>query len=275
VLWRVYALQAQILASRGDPPGVERALWRLDHLLLQYSIPWIERLAGAYRARLALRLGDLAAAGAWSEDYENEDAGEVLPVFEELTLAEVYLAQDRPQSALHILEQIDAALLSGGAVLAQVDAGVLRARALWRLERLQAAQDALFQAASKAAPESLLRSFLDQQDELKIIIESWPLRSRHPFLARLLGRAPQPPVSPSTPAPAVAPEALIEPLSARELEVLALIAEGLTNPEIAARLYLSVNTLRAHTTHIYQKLDVHNRVQAVSRARQLGLLPKA
>jgi LuxR family transcriptional regulator, maltose regulon positive regulatory protein len=66
---------------------------------------------------------------------------------------------------------------------------------------------------------------------------------------------------------------LIEPLSRRELEVLALIADGLSNPEIAERLYLSVNTLRAHTTHIYQKLDVHNRVQAVSRARQLGLLP--
>jgi LuxR family maltose regulon positive regulatory protein len=67
---------------------------------------------------------------------------------------------------------------------------------------------------------------------------------------------------------------LIEPLSGREREVLCLIAEGLSNPEIAARLYLSVNTLRAHSANIYQKLDVHNRVQAVARARELGLLPR-
>jgi LuxR family maltose regulon positive regulatory protein len=68
---------------------------------------------------------------------------------------------------------------------------------------------------------------------------------------------------------------LIEPLSPRELEVLRLLAEGLSNAEIAARLYLSVNTLRAHTSHIYQKLDVHSRVQAVRRATGLGLLTDA
>jgi LuxR family maltose regulon positive regulatory protein len=68
---------------------------------------------------------------------------------------------------------------------------------------------------------------------------------------------------------------LIEPLSERELEILQLIAEGLTNPEIAAQLYLSLNTVKAHTRNIYGKLGVHNRTQAVSRARALGLLPVA
>jgi LuxR family maltose regulon positive regulatory protein len=66
---------------------------------------------------------------------------------------------------------------------------------------------------------------------------------------------------------------LIEPLSERELEVLRLIAEGLTNPQIAARLYLSLNTVKAHTRNIYGKLDAHSRTQAVARARALGLLP--
>jgi LuxR family maltose regulon positive regulatory protein len=69
------------------------------------------------------------------------------------------------------------------------------------------------------------------------------------------------------------PPALIEPLSARELEVLQLIAEGLTNQEIAARLFLSLNTVKAHTRNIYGKLDVHNRTQAVARSQALGLLP--
>ena len=61
--------------------------------------------------------------------------------------------------------------------------------------------------------------------------------------------------------------------SERELEVLQLIAEGLTNPEIAARLYLSLNTVKVHTRNIYGKLGAHNRAGAVARGRALGILP--
>ena len=65
---------------------------------------------------------------------------------------------------------------------------------------------------------------------------------------------------------------LIEPLSDRELEVLQLVAEGLTNPEIAAKLFISLNTVKVHTRNINGKLDAHNRTQAVARARMLGIL---
>jgi LuxR family maltose regulon positive regulatory protein len=62
-------------------------------------------------------------------------------------------------------------------------------------------------------------------------------------------------------------------LSERELEVLQLIAEGLTNPEIASRVFLSLNTVKVHTRNIYGKLGVNNRTQASARARALGILP--
>ncbi len=65
---------------------------------------------------------------------------------------------------------------------------------------------------------------------------------------------------------------LVEPLSERELEVLHLIAEGLTNRDIGERLYLSLNTVKVHTRNIYGKLGVNNRTQAVANARDLGLL---
>ena len=65
---------------------------------------------------------------------------------------------------------------------------------------------------------------------------------------------------------------LVEPLSEREIEVVRLLAAGLSNLEIAHKLYLSPNTLKAHTQNIYDKLDVHSRVQAVNRARELGYL---
>jgi LuxR family maltose regulon positive regulatory protein len=64
----------------------------------------------------------------------------------------------------------------------------------------------------------------------------------------------------------------IEPLSEREIEVLQLIAEGMTNPEIATRLFLSLYTVKTHTRNIYGKLGVNNRTQAVTKARVLGIL---
>jgi LuxR family maltose regulon positive regulatory protein len=65
---------------------------------------------------------------------------------------------------------------------------------------------------------------------------------------------------------------LAEPLSGREMEVLSLIAEGLSNREIAQRLHLSISTVKVHTHNIYGKLDVNSRTQAVARARTLGIL---
>ena len=65
---------------------------------------------------------------------------------------------------------------------------------------------------------------------------------------------------------------LVDPLSERELEVLELLAEGLSTPNIAERLYISAGTAKWHTINIYRKLDVHSRVQAVTRARELGLI---
>ena len=72
-----------------------------------------------------------------------------------------------------------------------------------------------------------------------------------------------------------AQSASVEPLSDRELEVLQHIAEGLTNREIAERLYLSVYTVKAHARSIYDKLEANNRTQAVAKARELGILPRA
>ena len=65
---------------------------------------------------------------------------------------------------------------------------------------------------------------------------------------------------------------LMEPLSEREIEILQLIADGLTNQEIGSKLYLSLNTVKAHTRNIYGKLEVKSRTQAVAKARSLGIL---
>lgn len=65
---------------------------------------------------------------------------------------------------------------------------------------------------------------------------------------------------------------VVEPLSRREFEVLQLIAEGYANQEIAQRLTISINTVKMHIRHIYSKLGVCNRVQAIARARELRVI---
>jgi LuxR family maltose regulon positive regulatory protein len=68
-------------------------------------------------------------------------------------------------------------------------------------------------------------------------------------------------------------DALVEPLSDREKEVLHHLARGMSNREIADALIVSIGTVKAHTHNIYEKLDAANRVQALSRAKELGILP--
>jgi LuxR family maltose regulon positive regulatory protein len=73
-------------------------------------------------------------------------------------------------------------------------------------------------------------------------------------------------------APALHGQPLIEPLSPRELEVLQLLAKGLSNREIGERLFLALDTVKGHNYRIYGKLQVQRRTEAVARARELGLL---
>jgi LuxR family maltose regulon positive regulatory protein len=84
--------------------------------------------------------------------------------------------------------------------------------------------------------------------------------------------SPLPPLSSSTASVEANPQ-LIEPLTPRETEVLHLIAQGLTNQEVADQLFISYETVKAHARNIYGKLDVHSRTEAVAQARQLGVLP--
>ena len=132
-----------------------------------------------------------------------------------------------------------------------------------------AAIASLERALGLAAPEGYLRTFIDQGDGMVKLVYQASLRGIFPrFCKQILDGFS------ATAAVDQPSQDLVEPLSKRETEVLALIAEGRTNQEIAQELVLSLYTVKSHARHIFSKLGVKNRTEAVAKARLLGLLPK-
>jgi LuxR family maltose regulon positive regulatory protein len=150
---------------------------------------------------------------------------------------------------------------------------VLQAIAFQQMGGEESARQTFFKALTLAEPEGYIRTFIDEGQPVTQLL-TLAIASRHTptyaknLLAALTGqRLPSPTLHKKAgPVPG-----LVEPLSERELEVLGLIAEGLTNQEIALRLHISLSTVKGHTTNIYGKLGVKSRIQAVAQARSLGL----
>ena len=158
---------------------------------------------------------------------------------------------------------------------------MLRALALQAKHDVDEALTALEHALSLAEPGGYVRVFVDEGEPMAKLLYQAAARGVAPEHAgRLLaafefetkdgGQRTEPPPSSSVVRPS---SSLIEPLSARELEVLRLIAEGLSNSEIAQRLFIAPSTVKVHTRNIYGKLGVKSRTQAVARAMALSILP--
>jgi LuxR family maltose regulon positive regulatory protein len=193
--------------------------------------------------------------------------------------ARVYLARGDPGSALAALEPARQQAEAKGWESERLPVILLQVRALYARARkahssIERALYLLSDALALAEPGNLIRIFLDEGPPMARLLDAAATRGvGGQYAARLLAAFPAD--EPEQPIPSqkqAAASELIEPLSERELEVLQLIAKGLTNPEIAAKLFLALNTVKVHTRNIYGKLGVHSRTQATARARALGVL---
>ncbi len=132
----------------------------------------------------------------------------------------------------------------------------------------------LQEALALAGPGGLLRPFVDEGVPMARLLYTALTCGVEPgFVRQLLAAFPTANAEPTlSSTPPEVEAGLIEPLSEREIEVLQFIAEGLTNQEVANRLYLSLHTVKVHARNIYGKLGVKNRTQAVAKARASGIL---
>lgn len=153
---------------------------------------------------------------------------------------------------------------------------ILKALALDTLDDLDGALNSLSKALNIGEPEGYIRIFVDEGKSMAKLLYEAASREIYPeYVGRLLATYPKEKPKPSSIlADSDEEYDLVEPLSERELEVLNLIALGLSNKEISQKLYISVNTVKGHTRNIYGKLAVNNRAQAIVRARRIGLLQK-
>jgi LuxR family maltose regulon positive regulatory protein len=150
---------------------------------------------------------------------------------------------------------------------------VLQAVALQANGEKDKAVHLLCDALEQAAPGGFIRLFVDEGLPMAhLLSEAAALGMMPDYLGKVLAvfkaevqqreaTASQPPAQP-----------LIEPLSRREVEVLHLMAQGLSNQEMSERLFLALDTVKGHNRKIFGKLQVQRRTEAVARARELGLL---
>ena len=261
---------ARLQQALGQAETAASTLREVRQTAMRFKLPHLDAQIAAVEAEIQLRQGNLAAAASWAETagLSSTDTPHHLRESEYVTYARLLLAQDKPAQAFTLLEKLEQSALAGGRNRSVIAIHILQALAHHALGREAKAHAGLGAALRLAAPENYVRAFLDEDPRLLKLLPK--VRQLAPdFVDRVL-QGDQDQAGP--PAPAPADQALAESLSERELEVLRLIAAGLSNHEIADKLIIGVGTVKSHVHSILGKLDARDRTQAVARARELKLL---
>lgn len=217
----------------------------------------------------------------WVKSAESRLAGVQPYHFENelilLALARVYLAGGQFDAGAALLSRLETSAQAGGRVGRLLKIHVLQAVLMDKTGSRGQALSRLERALALGEAEGYVRAFIHEGQSVQRLITQWLSQAKHSplhaYAAHLLTQfMDTPSAPPGVPVSRVPGEVFIEPLTPRELEVLGLIALGKTNKEISSQLVVSPGTVKAHTSNIYRKLDVSNRTEAVSRARDLNLL---
>jgi LuxR family maltose regulon positive regulatory protein len=276
--WR--AAMARIRLAQGDPDGALDLLDQAERLYAGDFSPNVRPVA-ARKVRVWVAQGRLDEALGWAraQGLSTDDDLSYRHEFDHITLSRVLLAcyQSDPASAsisgvMGLLERLLKAAEEGGRMGSALEILVLQALAYHAQGHLPAALLPLQRALALAEPEGYMRIFLDEGASMIQLLRTASARKIMPdYTDRLLAAFENEDKLELSPI-LLSRETLIEPLSQRELEVLHLIALGLSNREISERLFLALDTVKGHNRRLYDKLQVQSRTEAIVRARELGLL---
>lgn len=251
-------LLAQINLARANLPEATRLLSAAEQFLRQNK--FTDRLpqVAAVQIRLLLEQGAADAAARLAEENQ-------LP----LSHARSLLAEGDWEAALAVLE---AAHTEANEKDEQLRLFVMRALVYAAAGETGEATQYLEKAIEQTQPERFIRLYVDEGEPMRKLLQTTrpELVTRQTYIQTLLNAFGE--ATPSQLIVAPDQQPLVEPLTERELEVLQLLAEGLSNREISQRLYLSLSTIKGHNSNIYGKLQVSRRTEAIVRARELGLL---
>jgi LuxR family maltose regulon positive regulatory protein len=270
----------RVLFSCGDIIGAEGVIQSVENTAGECNIPHLALLQlSAWQVRIWLVQGKLDAASQWVEEHEldPEEEPTYLNEMEYIVFARILIAQERFEESDRLLQRLLESAESGGRVTRVIEILILQALAAQTSDDTDQAMSTIEQALTVAEPGGFIRIFVDEGIPMKRLLSESAARGIIPkYIDRLLaafndevqrsrGENSAPCFPPSQP--------LVEPLTLRELEVLGLIAEGLSNPEIGDRLFIALDTVKGHNSNIYGKLGVVNRTRAIIKAKALNILP--
>lgn len=264
-------LAVRLKLARRDIEGAVGALEKAEQFVRNHNIFNQMGEVAAAKVEVLLMQGEVEAAYGLAETHDSP-----------LSKARVFIAQDKLDDALAILKHYHAAMKEKDCKSEQLKAMVLQAVALYAADKNDKAVQMLADALIMAEPGGFIRIFLNAGPTMAELLEEMSsLKIMPDYVARLIAafKADEQSIKerriesyPIDHEPADSKMSLVEPLSQRELEVLHLIAQGLSNHEICKRLFLSLSTVKGHNLRIFSKLQVQRRTEAVARARELGVI---
>jgi LuxR family maltose regulon positive regulatory protein len=278
-----YVSLARIKEIHGDLDGAQDVVDLARKLAIQFDASSLDdELVDAYQAQLWLQMGKHQQALRWVAEQKLEDVlarkideSRFDPIWEiySQTLARVYISQGRCDEALHVIEPLLNVAKANQRIKSVLKILALQVVILKSMGKDQLALQILEQALYLAEEEGFVRTFLDEGEPMVQMLYQAAVQGILPeYTGQLLAEnATLQPSSISQKGESTGRMELVEPLSEREVEVLELIAEGLSNQEIANRLHISLSTVKGHNSNIYGKLAVNKRTQAVARAKELGI----
>lgn len=285
--------QARLKKSQGDLAGALQMLDEAERKYVRGPVPDVKPIA-AMKTRIWVAQGRMAEALGWARELGAcpDDDLSYLGEFEHITLARVLISQykgdhvDRSLlDAMALLERLLKAAEEGKRLGSVIEILVLQALAYEAKGNIPSAIGTLERALTLAEPEGYVRIFADEGVPMAhLLSKAYSRRILLSYTGKLLSaikederKRAEKSYLPSVqslvePEARPAKDVLVEPLSQRELEVLRLIAQGLSNREIGERLLLALPTVKGYSRTLFGKLQVKRRTEAVARARELGLL---